>query len=335
MKRHYYALGAALLAGGVLIAGLGVVVKDRIPEDNAFLYEEHSLIALPFALLADGKLDDVLAPADTNMDILPPAESTGEGETESTVVTEETTVITSAPETEPAQTQATTIPPTEPEETTAPPTEPEVTQPSVPLEELYPVIPDPAVEPEYFDDTLFIGDSRVCGLRDYARLGDADYFCDVGMTVFNMWESKCDDYDFRSTYLADQLKRVKYGKIYVALGINECGYPVKNFKNEYQRMVEKLRQLQPDATIVLHGIMGVTREYARSLPYFQPDHIAMLNEYIASLADGERIFYIDPNDVFADPEGFLMMSLTKDGCHLIAKEHALWSQWLCSCPPVS
>ena len=60
MKKHYYALGAALLAGGVLVSGFGAVLKQQLPEDLAFLYEEHSVIALPFALLADGNLRGAL-----------------------------------------------------------------------------------------------------------------------------------------------------------------------------------------------------------------------------------------------------------------------------------
>ena len=34
----------------------------------------------------------------------------------------------------------------------------------------------------YFNDALFIGDSRTVGLRDYGSLGNSDFFCDVGLT---------------------------------------------------------------------------------------------------------------------------------------------------------
>ena len=99
------------------------------------------------------------------------------------------------------------------------------------------------------------------------------------------------------------------------------------------RMLRKIRELQPDAVIVLNGIINVTSRYARSMYYFQPDHIAMLNEFIASLADGETVFYIDANPVFTGPDGFLMQKITKDGCHFYAKEYVLWSQWFCANPP--
>ena len=58
MKKRYFALGAAILVCGVMLAGFGAFLRERLPEENAFLYEDHSLIALPFGLLADGRLDN-------------------------------------------------------------------------------------------------------------------------------------------------------------------------------------------------------------------------------------------------------------------------------------
>ena len=78
----------------------------------------------------------------------------------------------------------------------------------------------------YFDDALFIGDSRTVGLSQYGRLGRADYFASTGMTVFNVLKEK----RFPTTDLAKQdlpslLSAKRYGKIYLILGINEIGYP--------------------------------------------------------------------------------------------------------------
>ncbi|MDD6478252.1 MAG: hypothetical protein PUF48_00330, partial [Oscillospiraceae bacterium] len=36
------------------------------------------------------------------------------------------------------------------------------------------------------DDALFIGDSRTVGLMEYAGIDGADYFCTVGMSVYNI-----------------------------------------------------------------------------------------------------------------------------------------------------
>lgn len=354
MKKRYFALAAALLAGGILVAGFGAFLESRLPADRAFLYEEHSWIALPFALMADRQLDDVLLSANEIQDTTPDDDVTTGTETdpitddtehtevtenttvaseETTAVSEETTAPATTDTTEPSQTQETTVPPTEPSETTAPPVDTDYVAPPVYTPDPMPDVPAPIVGYSYFEDALFIGDSRMCGLRDYSRLGDADYFCDVGMSIFNLWYTKCADYDFYQMFLDERLKEVKYGKIYVALGINECGYAAESFKSEYQKMVNMLREQQPDAVIVLQGIMAVTRGFAGQLPYFQPGHIRMLNEFIKSLADGNKVFYIDPNPVFTNSDGFLLTSVSADGCHLNAKDHWMWAQWIRSCPP--
>ena len=52
------------------------------------------------------------------------------------------------------------------------------------------------VEEDYFDTALFIGDSRTVGLALYGRLGQADYFADVGMSVFNLFDKSVSDDHF-------------------------------------------------------------------------------------------------------------------------------------------
>lgn len=62
----------------------------------------------------------------------------------------------------------------------------------------------------FFDDALFIGDSRMVNVANYARLGNADYFADVGMTVFKMFSTTASDKDFGATDLASLLRSREY-----------------------------------------------------------------------------------------------------------------------------
>jgi hypothetical protein len=47
-----------------------------------------------------------------------------------------------------------------------------------------------------------------------------------------------------------------------------------------------------------------------------------------SLADGERIYYIDVNEIFADEDGYLRSGLSGDGCHLYGKYGLVWEDWI-------
>ena len=217
---------------------------------------------------------------------------------------------TEPPATE-APTQAPTLPPTEPP--TAAPTDP----------------PDPfagAVAESWYDNTLFIGDFNMGGLRDVARSGNADYFCTSNMGVFNWDEETADDEHFDKQTLLSLLGSKKYEKIIINLGINNCGYPTSSLINAYSGMVTSIRNAQPDAKIILHGIMLVTKNYADDRDYFSPDHIGNVNDQISELADGTQIFYIDVNESFAASSGYLLSSASTDGCHLTTAAYEDWAK---------
>lgn len=306
MRKHYFGLLVSLLVSGALVAAAGICVKANLPEDYAY-YRQHNAVALPFVLMADGKLPEVVS---AEWFLLT-------AETEPTY--QDATVATTV-DTEPSEapTEQAIQPPTETQTSTEPPTEP-TEAPTEPAE---------PVDDSFFDHTLFIGDSRMCGLRDFARMGGADYFCDVGMTVFNLWERSATDYGYGTMDLKDLLGLISYDRIYISLGINEAGYPMKNFKTEYDYLIRTLRQMQPDAVIVLQSVMAVTEEYAAGRSYFLPEYLAQMNEFIASFADGQRIFYMDVNEAVTDENGYLLKDLTLDGCHLLAKQVPIWADWL-------
>lgn len=185
-----------------------------------------------------------------------------------------------------------------------------------------------AVSDSWYDNVLFIGDSRTVGLRDYARSGNAEYFCSVGMSVFNFDERNCSDTNFPSQTLESLLGSRTYDKIFISLGINECGYSTSSLMKAYGELVDMVRSYQPDAKIILQGIMMVTSKYASGKSYFQPSHINSINDRIKGLSNGSDIFYIDVNEYFANADGYLYSDITGDGCHLYASYYKVWAQWI-------
>ena len=207
--------------------------------------------------------------------------------------------------------------PTEPEK----PAEPEKPQvPGVPTE-LPAVVPGAKYgeDESFFDDALFIGDSRMVSSAYYARLGKADYFTDVGMNVFQMFSVTASDDNFDATYK----------KIFIMLGINECGYPMSSLLSAYQEDIDTLKRLQPDATIYLLKVYGVSRSVAEGTSYFSPQRLQEVNDGIAGLADGKKVHCLDASHLYCDDEGYMKEEYTSDGVHPYAKDAALFAQWLC------
>jgi len=143
MKKSLLMLISMLLVTTILVAVVGAYLKSVILEPLQ-LYQEESILSVPFLLMADDAAQYILKAA---IDTVP--------------ATENETVETIESSLPPQQTEepnvSHTVLPTE-EPPTQPPTEPVV------------------ITESWFDDVLFIGDSRTFGMSCNHRLGKADYF---------------------------------------------------------------------------------------------------------------------------------------------------------------
>ena len=177
-------------------------------------------------------------------------------------------------------------------------------------------------DPSYFDDALFVGDSRTVGLMEYGTLDNADYFCDVGLASY-----KIDSEYINGNSFAGTLQAKTYGKIYIMLGINEVGNNFDYTVNAYNSMINTIKQYQPNAIIVILANLHVTA--GAQTDSISNDRINYLNASIAQFADNKTVYYIDINPVFDDPDGNLRSDTTGDGVHVYANYYPTWCDWLC------
>lgn len=183
-----------------------------------------------------------------------------------------------------------------------------------------------AVTKDYFSDALFIGDSRTEGLFLYSPFEGADYFSYKGMTIFSVFDATARD---GKTRLRDLLDANSYGKIYIMLGINEIGTDFNLILSQYAAVLEQLKELAPDAILVVQASLSVSEEKSQATWYLTAERIHELNRRQSALADGERVFYLDANDLFCDEKGYLKDELSGDGVHLYAKNYDVWTAWMC------
>lgn len=186
------------------------------------------------------------------------------------------------------------------------------------------------VERSYFDDALFIGDSRTVGLFEYADLGNADVYADSGMNVYKVFDIRISMKGQGKLTLSEVLSAKQYGKIYLMMGINELGYDFEKTVKTYREMVETIKGFQPEAIIFLEANQHVTAGKSNGDAIFNNKNINGLNERIRELADNRTTFYIDVNELFDDAKGNLDASITNDGVHVLGKYYARWADWLCT-----
>lgn len=323
MKKRFLALGFAILISSLAVMGVGAYLKYGLLHAFAMV-QDMSIVEVPFALMSDPGLRYAL------VNTVEPAEQTTAPATQPldpTTVPETTAAPTTVPTTVPPTTMP-TVPETTVPATTVAETAPEMqplAEPSAPAE---PDFSQGGVETSWYDDVLFIGDSRTCGLQMFAPAGNAQYFCSVGMDVFNYMECENTYGGFENMLFADVMAQRQYGKIFINLGLNESGYPLEALVKAYGELLEQIKAAQPDAKIILQGIMMVSKIKAEEAASFAPENLRLINEQIAAFADGERVFYMDANDVLAQDEGYLSPHLSSDGCHLYPEYAQIWADWI-------
>jgi len=182
------------------------------------------------------------------------------------------------------------------------------------------------VDDSYFNDALFIGDSRTDGLCLWGTPVGCKHYSAQSMTIFGIMDSDLEAYDYVG--LRALLQGMLFGKIYIMLGINECGYDTDYFAETYADVIKEIRKYQPDALIYIQSILYVTQEHEDNYPVFATENIKEKNEAIKKLANGVDIFYLEVNDCLNDGTDHLPEEYTDDGAHLKANRYYIWHDYL-------
>lgn len=181
---------------------------------------------------------------------------------------------------------------------------------------------------EYFDDALFIGDSRTVGISEYGDLNNATFFANTGMSVYNVFEKNVSVPQVGKLKLEQLLTYKKFGKIYIMLGINELGYNQEKTLKKYKDLLKFIQEKQSNAIIYIEANLHVTAEKSNKDKTINNININKINNEISQLADNEKIFFIDVNEKFDDENGNLSSNYTQDNVHIYAKYYKEWSDWL-------
>ncbi len=187
------------------------------------------------------------------------------------------------------------------------------------------------VDDDYFTDALFIGDSRTVGLSEYCEELDtrATFYSKISLTIYTALTKEFIKTDKGRINIEQALTENQFGKIYIMLGLNEIGTGTPEyFKNAYSQVIDRIRELQPDAIIYIQGIMHVTGKKSDSDAYFNNDNINERNEALSELADQKTVFYLNMNEAVDDENGNLAEELSFDDIHLKASSYQRWHEFL-------
>ena len=177
------------------------------------------------------------------------------------------------------------------------------------------------VSEAYFENALFIGDSRMVGFSIYRKLEGATYYCYQSADAFTILDKEYELESYGMISLYNLLTMSRFDKIYISLGINNVAAGIENHSKHYKRLIDTILELQPDAIIYLLANLHITSELKSDLPYLTNENINLINTFISKFADNKRIFYLDPNVLYDDEFGNMDSELSYDHAHIYVKHY--------------
>ncbi len=187
-----------------------------------------------------------------------------------------------------------------------------------------------AVENDYFDDAVFIGNSQIEGISIYSSMNNATVYAGKGImvdTIFSKEVIKTDD-GSRITIM-DALAKEQFGKVYIMLGANELGWAFDYlFIEQYGKVIDEIKKLEPSAKIYVNAIMPVTKEKSNKDKTYNNQNIDNYNSLILNMTKEKEVYYLDSKEALADAEGNLPEDAGSDGVHLNSTYYEKWFNYL-------
>ncbi len=196
-----------------------------------------------------------------------------------------------------------------------------------------PVPEGAAVEDTYFEDAVFLGDSRTDGFRLYSGLKQGTYLCATGATVESVFTRKnYTNAAGQKVTLLDALADVpaeKADKIYIMLGINELGWSgTEIFRRQCTLLIQRIQTDHPQAHIVVQSILPVSAAQDAKKSYVNNQRIKEYNEVWQQLAEEMGFSYLDVASAVTGEDGCLPQGWSTDGVHLNKKGCGVWLDYL-------
>lgn len=198
----------------------------------------------------------------------------------------------------------------------------------VPLEESEPVEDD-----SFFDNAVFVGDSRTEGLQLFSGLKNGTFYWARGMSVFRAdhEDYKVFEADGEKLTLVGVLARGEYDAVYIMIGVNELGFGAQAYGEGLAELIDKVIAAQPKAVIYLQLLPPVNDAMCRAnglASYINNDNVAAYNEAITQVAADKRVVLLNTAEVYTGEDGQLPRELANDGCHFVYGEYGRWADYL-------
>lgn len=184
-----------------------------------------------------------------------------------------------------------------------------------------------SVDDSYFSDAAFIGDSRMEGFRMASGITQGQFFTSIGMSLSSMRSESIIQTSDGNITVAAALSGRDYSKIYIMLGTNDLGeYDWDAFKDGFISVIERFREIQPDAVFYICSVIYVEESKVYDTSYINNSNVDKINSILLDICEEEDgFYYLNLNEILSNGYGALIDGASSDGVHL---ENAYCKQML-------
>ncbi len=173
---------------------------------------------------------------------------------------------------------------------------------------------------DYFDKTVFIGDSRTESLAFYSGFDNVNAFAYKGLNVGALETERCININGVKYTVYEAVSMTKYDNYYISFGINELGWVYLDvFTEDISKLVDLIYKVNPRANVYIASVVPVSKAVSDTDDVFNMENVEKFNKAIIKLChDREDVIYIDYAAAVRDADGYLPEEGTVDGKHCIS-----------------
>lgn len=192
------------------------------------------------------------------------------------------------------------------------------------------VVPESeAVTDDFFNDAVFIGDSRTEGFILYNGLSNVTSLTAKGLMVDTAFTRPAINMNGEKLTVMKALSKIKFNKVYIMLGINELGWAYSDiFIKKYAEIVDYIKEINSEAQIYVQSILPVSYEKSSSDKIYNNNNISNYNKLILEMTKDKQVYYLDVAEDIKDEDGNLPVDASLDGIHLKKEYCQKWFEYL-------
>lgn len=181
----------------------------------------------------------------------------------------------------------------------------------------------------YFDDAVFIGDSRVEGFIQSIGLSNTTSYTHKGLNVSKVFSDEIVNKNGKLVSIMEALKSTPFSKVYIMLGINEMGWVYSDlFIDKYEKIISEIQKINPDAIIYVQSILPVSQKVSETHSYINNKKVLEYNQLLQKMSERKNICYLNVFETMADANGSLPEEAAYDGIHLKKDYCEKWQEYL-------